>query len=180
MHKLSVAIAAIAAIATPVVAQTAVGERMIASVKATGWVFFGDNQTRQRVADAAAQGGSAIRITIPNDGGAVNAATGQSPIKAKITTGDKVRITAWLKGVSTASGGPAKAIVKLKDAGKPYKTYAEQTFDLTNEWKPYSIEYVATQDFPAGSTNMIVQFALGRQVVDVGHATSAIVGGNEN
>ncbi len=175
MNKLSIAIATIAAIATPVAAQTAAGERVIATVKATGWVFFGDNQTRQRVADAATQGGSAIRVTVPNDGGAVNAATGQSPIRTKIATGDQVRVTAWLKGVSTAAGGPAKAIVKLKDAGQPYGTYAEKTFELTSEWKPYSIDYVATRDFPAGSTNMIVQFALGKQVVDVGHATATII-----
>ncbi|WP_162236452.1 carbohydrate binding domain-containing protein [Sphingomonas sp. Leaf25] len=162
-------------IGAPTIAQTATGDRVIASVKATDWAITGDNQAHERVADAKAEGGTAIRITVPNDGGSTAGAAVQTKVNTTITTGDRVRVTAWLKGVSTVAGGPAKAIVKLKDSGKSYGIYAQKTFELTSEWKPYSAEFVATRDFAAGSTAMVVQFAVGRQVVDVGQATTTIV-----
>ena len=170
-----IAAVALTVSAVPAVCWSADGARIIASINANGWIVFGSNQTHEKVADATVPGKAAIRISVPNDGGPTGGATGQSVVKADIKQGDTVRVTAWFKGVSTVSGGPARAIVKLKDADKPYKPYGEKAFELTRDWKPYSIDYVAERDFPARSLNIVVQVALGRQTVDVGPASAEIL-----
>ena len=169
------AITALTLASAPAIALVADEARSLASINGSAWVFYGNNHTHQKVSDSTIPGKAALRIVIPNDGGAASGATGQSPIKSAIKEGETVKVTVWLKGVTTASGTPAKAIIKLKDAAKPYGNYAEQTFDLANDWKPYSIDYLPQHDFPAGSLNMVVQLALGRQTVDVGPAKAEIV-----
>jgi len=149
--------------------------RTIASINAPAWIFFGDNQATAKVKDDTVPGNAAIRVTVPKAGGQPSGASGQSKVSAEIKQGQKVRVTVWLRGVETLGGALPRGIVKLKDAAVPYANHAEQTFDLSSNWKPYSIEYTAVRDFPAASLNMVVQLALGQQTVDVGPATTVIL-----
>jgi len=154
---------------------TSAEQNVVAKVPVSAWIVWGKNQSNARVPDMSVEGKKAVRITIPNAGGQPGDATVQSPIKAAIRQGDRLRMSVWLKTSASAPGAPGRAILKLKQAKPPYGNLAEQTVDVGPDWKQYVLDHVAAQDIPAGSTNVTVQLGLGQQTVDVGPASVAVV-----
>lgn len=169
---LSAAAVVVAAIAGTAGAQN--GGSVIAKVPVHGWIIWGKNQTNSRVNDAAVEGKKAVRVVVPTASSRPGEATAQSPIKGAVPQGSKLRMTVWLKASGTSAGEPGRVILKLKQAKPPYGNLAEQKVDVGSEWKAYSIEHVAAQEIPGGSTNVTVQMSIAPQTIDVGPASVTI------
>lgn len=171
------ALSATALVAAAIVAGTAGaqdGGSVIAKIPVYSWIIWGKNQTNSRVSDAGVEGKKAVRVVVPEASSQPGEATAQSAIKGAIPQGGKLRMTVWLKASGTAAGEPGRAILKLKQAKPPYGNLAEQKIDVGPEWKAYSLEHVAAQAIPGGSTNVTVQMSIAPQTIDVGPASVTI------
>lgn len=115
------------------------------------WTTGGSEQSSTTVKDAAVPGGKAIEIT----------STGKN---SKYSANVSYRLTgAFRRGETITLSGLVKAAqptridlyVELADA--PYSRIGGGGIDVTTEWKPYTVTFVAPADREAGITRAIAQ-----------------------
>lgn len=167
MTKIKLVSALIAALTISTMPAIALADNQINKTYHYDWIVYGKNQVKATVSDKKVKGGKTLRITMPAVTESVGDATLQSIITGNAKAGDVVQGTVWLRCEKAPDGGPCKALLKLKQVQKPYKNYFEQVVEVGSDWKEYSFDYVAAEDFPGGSINLTVQVSYGQQVIDV-------------
>ena len=132
-----------------------------------GWTIYGP-QTNKRIKDANVQGGAAIEVVIPHNGGNNWDTAAQVTINKKVSKGDKIVAAAWLK----TKGDPASATLhmRLQVNAAPYTAYGEQDVTVGSDWQLYSLEATADQDYAANSTVLVIHLNTGKQTIDLGPA----------
>lgn len=133
-----------------------------------GWAVYGP-QSHKLIKDAAVQGGSAIEVKVPHDGGNPWDTSAQATITKKVVKGDKIVAAVWLK--SKNDGGAASTLhMRLQVNAAPYSAYGEQDVTVGADWQLYSLEATADQDYAANSTVLVLHLNTAKQVIDLGPA----------
>lgn len=131
-----------------------------------GWVIYGP-QTNKVVKDKAAQGGRAIEVKITSASGNMWEAAAQTAIIKPIKSGDKIMGAAWLRSV-TENGARANLNLRLQINSAPYTELGQTSISVGPEWQLYPIEAVATKDYAANSTVMVIHLASAKQTIYLG------------
>ncbi len=138
----------------------------IINVPADGWTIYGP-QTKKAVKDKTAQSGRAIEVKLPGTAANMWEAAAQTAIIKPIKAGDKIVGAAWLRALTDA-GGPANLNLRLQINSAPYTELKQVSVSVGPDWKLYSVEAVATQDYAANTTVMVIHLASAKQTVWLG------------
>lgn len=122
------------------------------------------------VDDSAAQGGKALRVTVPKKGQNNWDSVVESPIGKPVKAGDKLVLlfdARLVKGDGAAASAtiPYNAI-QLKAA--PYSAVISGPATIGAEWAPQKIEGRADKDYPAGALKATLQVGNAKQTIDFG------------
>jgi hypothetical protein len=140
-------------------------KRLVNSPNAKSWSIGGVSDAR-KVKDAGVQGEVAILVNVPGPGDAWAIGAGNL-LTRPITSGDKLVAAVWLK-VETDSGEPARihGLIQLADA--PWTPIAEKDFQVGPQWKLYTLEVEAKQDYARDKLNFSLHLKTGKQRVYIG------------
>jgi hypothetical protein len=154
------------ATAVPAHAQDDIVKHLISNPNVGSWQFYGQQQTNKKISDPAVQGGTAIEATATGVGNPYDAA-GQVEVNQKIVKGDHIMCAVWLK----AKTPPATTLhSRLQINTAPYTGLTETDFQITDQWKLYTMEVDADQDYAKGKLVFTVQLNGAKQTVDLGPA----------
>ncbi len=169
MKIISVMAAAAMLIAAPFAAHAEddITKRLVSNPNIGSYQIYGSGQTNKKVKDASVQGGQAVEIKATGNGNPWDGAA-QVEVNQKITKGDKLVCAIWLKGKSDS--GTVRVPGRLQINEAPYRAVADTSFDLTSEWKMYTLEAIADADYEKGKLMFVVQLNTGKQVVHLGPA----------
>lgn len=168
IKRLAVLTGLIATVAAtvPAYAQDDIVKHLISNPNVGSWQFYGQQQTNKKIPDPAVQGGTAVEATATGVGEPY-AAAGQVEINQKITKGDHIMCAVWLK----AKTPPATTLhSRLQINSAPYTALTESDFSITDQWKLYTMEIDADQDYDKGKLVFTVQLNGAKQTVDLGPA----------
>ena len=133
-----------------------------------GWSIYGA-QTNKTIKDSTVQGGMASEVNVPHTGGNNWDASAQVNITRKVIKGDKIVAAVWLKS-KTDTGAAATLHMRLQVNAAPYSAYGEQDVTVGSDWKLYSLEAKADQDYSANTSVLVIHLNTGKQTIDLGPA----------
>lgn len=120
--------------------------------------------------DPLVQGGKALRIDVSGKSERAWAVALSNPINKPVKAGDTLVLAFWArlekgeKGATTASL-PYNAV---QLAGAPYTALFKGDATIGPEWQMYETRGKADKDYSAGSLNVAIHLATGRQTIDIG------------
>jgi hypothetical protein len=160
-------------IAAPTLAQAQeddILKKTINNPNVASYQIFGTVQTNSNIKDETVQGGNARRVVISKAGANPWDAAAQTPITGKITKGDEIISAVWLKASATEGGAAGTVTLRLQQSGAPYTGLAQKTVTLSPEWKLYTVNAVAEDNYPKETANFAIQLAHAPQTIDIGPA----------
>ncbi|HEU0100366.1 MAG TPA: hypothetical protein VFQ67_16525 [Allosphingosinicella sp.] len=120
--------------------------------------------------DPAVQGGKALRIEVPGKSEKAWAVALSNPINKPVKMGDNIVLAFWARLAKGENGATSATLpynaVQLAEA--PYTPLFKDGVTIAPEWKMYEIRGRADRDYSAGSLNVTLHLATGRQTVDIG------------
>ena len=90
-----------------------------------------------------------------------------SPIQGAINEGDVIMLMYYARAAEPAEGGSSlHALIQLSAA--PYTSVFDMTAAISGEWNTYCAHRVATASLPAAKSNVSIQLATAKQVIELG------------
>ncbi|HTN40854.1 MAG TPA: hypothetical protein VLZ84_06860 [Asticcacaulis sp.] len=125
----------------------------------------------QSINDSKVEGGKAVEVKTPGTGGIweVGALRG---VDGAIAKGDHIIASIWVK-----SDVPAKAIFRI-EARADIARVGETSIDIGSDWSQQTLDFVATDNYPAGTTQVALLLNSGKQTIDLGPISVVNKGGN--
>ncbi len=119
------------------------------------------------VKDANVQGGMALEIKVPGASANPWDIAAESAVAGAIHKGDTVIGLVWLRCKNT-DATPCQVNVRIQGNTDPWPAVLQESEQVGSDWKTYTVQSVATQDFPKAGSAMDIHLATGKQVIDVG------------
>jgi hypothetical protein len=120
--------------------------------------------------EPAVQGGKALRVVVPGKSEKAWAVALSNPIDKPVKAGDNLVLAFWARLEKGENGATSASLpynaVQLAEA--PYTPLFKDSVTIAPEWKMYEIRGRADRDYSAGSLNVAIHLATGRQTVDIG------------
>jgi len=136
----------------------------------TDW-FINSAGPHQTIDDSKVEGGKAIEVQTPGTGGIWEVA-GIRAVDGGIAKGDHVVASVWVK-----SDVPAKVIFRI-EARADVARVGETSIDIGTDWSQQTLDFVATDNYPAGTTQVAILLNSGKQTIDLGPISIVDKGGN--
>jgi hypothetical protein len=160
------------ALAMPIVAQgqsdEELAKQMVNNADPSTYNVYGLPKKPKSVKDESVQGGRSLKVPVTGSGNPWDIGV-MVPITKPIHAGDKIQMMFYAKldkpeaGVTSAKTG---AGIQLATA--PYSSFMTQMFDITPEWKLFTLAGTADKDYPVGSLNASFQPNTGKHVFALG------------
>lgn len=129
---------------------------------------YGIDPKPKSVKDESVQGARAMKVKVTGGGNPWDVGI-SVPITKPIKAGDKIEMMFYAKYEKPAEGQTgAKIGAGIQLAAAPYSSFMTQTFDLTPEWKLYTLTGTADKDYATGAVNASFQLNTGKHVVALG------------
>ena len=125
----------------------------------------------QSIDDAKVEGGKAVEVQATGTGGIWEVA-GIHPIDGGIAKGDHVVASVWVK-----SDVPAKVVFRIEMRAGAARV-GERNIDIDTDWSQQTLDFVAKDDYPAGTTQVALLLNSGKQTIDLGPISVVNKGGN--
>jgi hypothetical protein len=136
----------------------------------TDWTVY-SKVPHQSISDAKVEGGKAIEVKAPGTGGIWEVA-GIRPIDGGIAKGDHVVASVWIK-----SDVPAKVVFRIETRGAA-AFVGERHIDVGTDWSQQTLDFVAKDTYPAGTTQIALLLNSGKQTINLGPVSVVNKGGN--
>ena len=122
------------------------------------------------VADAAVQGGKALRVGVAKKGQNNWDSVVESAISKPVKAGDKLVLAVEARLEKGDSGATTAKIpyVAIQQKAAPYKGIVSGEVSVGTEWKLHQIEGRADKDYPADALKATVQLGNAKQTIDLG------------
>lgn len=118
------------------------------------------------IKDEKVQFGSAIRIEATGSGDAW-AIGANSPLTAPVKKGDKVMVAFYAR-LEKGDAPTAPVTGQLQLSAAPYTTLFGKPFQVTPEWKLYSVAGHADRDYAKGELAAAIHLNGGKHTLDIG------------
>ena len=120
--------------------------------------------------DESVQGGKAVRIAIGGKGTNPWDISAANPIEKPVKAGDTLILAFWARlekgeGGATSVTLPNNAVQLAKE---PYTALFSGPVTIGPEWKMHEVKGKADKDYPAGTLNVSLHLATGKQTIDLG------------
>jgi hypothetical protein len=90
-----------------------------------------------------------------------------SPVQGAINEGDVIMLMFYARAAEPAEGGSSlHALIQLNSA--PYTSVFDMTSLISSEWSSYCAHRVASASLPAAKSNVSIQLATAKQVIELG------------
>ena len=133
--------------------------------------YIVDAGPHQAITDTKVEGGKAVEVQAPGTGGIWEVA-GIHSVDGGIAKGDHVVASVWIK-----SDVPAKVIFRVETRGAAARV-GEASIDIGTDWSKQTLDFVATDDYPAGTTQVALLLNSGKQTIDLGPISVVDKGAN--
>jgi hypothetical protein len=134
------------------------------------WIIYSAGP-HQSIDDTKVDGGKAVEVQATGTGGIWEVA-GIHPVDGGIAKGDHVLASVWIK-----SSVPAKVIFRIETRGAAARV-GEASIDIGTGWSQQTLDFVATDTYPAGTTQVALLLNSGKQTIDLGPISVVNKGGN--
>ena len=150
----------------------AILDQVINSPPVQSWQVTGLRATPRPVRAEGVLGEQAIRVAVPRPGANPWDISGQMPITGQINQGDTILLAVWARTHTPPDGERFGVIsgIRVQQSAAPYAAIAQDSATVPSEWTMVYASGVATQDYPAGSTNVSVHLAGAAQTIELGPA----------
>jgi hypothetical protein len=125
------------------------------------WAIHGVG-LHQSINDTNVEGGKAVEVQATGTGGIWEVAAIR-PVDGAIAKGDHVVASVWVK-----SNVPAKAVFRVETREGSRAGVGDRFIDIGTAWSQQTLDFVAADDFPAGTTQVALLLNSGKQTVDLG------------
>ena len=120
------------------------------------------------VIDISGQGFTrALRVKVRKASTETNATQLTIPISAKVTVGDTLLATFWVRG-QAASSGPGRVEFLFEKTTDPWTKSVIQDASASQTWHRFQVPFSATQSYAPGEAMASFRFAFGSQLVELG------------
>jgi len=133
------------------------------------WAIYGTSP-HQPITDAKVEGGKAVEAQAPGTGGIWEVA-GIHWVDGGIAKGDHIVASVWVK-----STVPAKAVYRI-EARAGAARIGERTIDIGTDWSQQTLDFVAEDNYPAGTSQVAILLNSGKQTIDLGPISVVNKGG---
>jgi hypothetical protein len=161
VKKLIIAAVCIAALSLPVGA--ALADTPLNN-PANDW-YINTQGAHKDIQDAKAEGGKAVEIATSGTGGPWEVATIHG-LDGAIQTGDRVTASVWLRAAS-----PGSIVFKVETRAEPWTALVEKQVQVNPDWQLQTVEFTATKDYPAASTQVALLLNTAKNTIYVGRLT---------
>lgn len=166
--KIHAALLAASALILASAASAQTGTPILAAT--TDWTIYsaGPHQT---INDTKVEGGKAVEVQATGVGGIWEVA-GIRPVDGGIAKGDHVVASVWIK-----SDVPAQAVFRIEMRAGAARV-GERNIDIGTGWSQQTLDFVATDNYPAGTTQVALLLNSGKQTIHLGPVSVTNKGGN--
>jgi hypothetical protein len=134
------------------------------------WDIFSGG-AHQAITDTKVEGGKAVEAVTTGTGG-IWEVSGMRPIDGGIAKGDHIVASVWIK-----SNVPAKVVFRVEArAGARDRVY-DRFIDVGTGWSQQTLDFVAENTYPAGTTQIALLLNSGKQIIDLGPVSVVNKGG---
>jgi hypothetical protein len=130
--------------------------------------LYGITPAPKSVKDDSVQGGRALKVKVTGAGNPWDVGV-SVPLTKPIRAGDRIEMMFYAKIDKPAEGETSGRLgggIQLSQA--PYSSFMTKDFEITPEWKLYTLSGVADKDYPKGAVNAAFQLDTGKHVVALG------------
>ena len=127
----------------------------------TDWDIFSAGP-HQSINDAEVEGGKAVEAQTTGTGGIWEVAA-IHPVDGGIAKGDHVVASAWVK-----SNVPAKVVFRIEARAGSRARVDDRFIDIGASWSQQTLDFVAADNHPAGTTQVALLLNSGKQTIDLG------------
>lgn len=124
-------------------------------------------QTNFMIKDPKVQGGMGVEVKIAAASANPWDSAAETQITGAIHKGDKIIGAVWLRCKNT-DGTPCQVNLRIQGNQAPWPGLIQDSDQVGGDWQMYSVQTVATQDFPKATSAMDVHLATTKQVIDIG------------
>ena len=125
----------------------------------------------QVISDSKVEGGKAVEALTTGTGGIWEVAA-LHPVDGGIAKGDHIVASVWVK-----SNVPAKAIFRVEARAGSRPGVGDRSIDIGTTWSQQTLDFVATETYPAGTTQVALLLNSGKQIIDLGPVSVVNKGG---
>jgi hypothetical protein len=134
------------------------------------WNIYGAGP-HQAIDDTKVEGGKAVEAQTTGAGGIWEVAAIR-PVNGGIAKGDHVVASVWVK-----SDVPAKAVFRIEARAGSRVGVSDRFIDIGTAWSQQTLDFVATDNYPAGTTQVALLLNSGKQTIDLGPISVVDKGG---
>ena len=124
----------------------------------------------QSINDAKVEGGNAVEAQTTGTGGIWEVAAIR-PVDGGVAKGDHVVASVWVK-----STVPAKVVFRIETRVGAVRVF-DRFVDVGTDWSQQTLDFVATDNYPAGATQVALLLNSGKQTIDLGPVSVVDKGG---
>jgi len=125
------------------------------------WDIFSGGP-HQPISDPKVEGGKAVEALTPGTGG-IWEVSGMRPIDGGIAKGDHIVASVWIK-----SDVATKAVFRVEARAGSRDRVSDRFIDVGTAWSQQVLDFVATDNYPAGTTQVALLLNSGKQTIDLG------------
>jgi len=125
----------------------------------------------QPINDPKVEGGKAVEAQTTGTGGIWEVAA-IHPIDGGIAKGDHVVASVWVK-----SDVPAKVVFRIEARAASRDRVSDRFIDIGTAWSQQTLDFVASDNYPAGTTQVALLLNSGKQTIDLGPVSVVDKGG---
>lgn len=134
------------------------------------WTIY-SKEAHQAIDDPKVEGGKAVEAQAPGTGGIWEVGA-IHPVDGAIAKGDHIVANVWVK-----SSVPAKVIFRVELRAGAARV-GETSIDIGTDWSQKTLDFVATDNYPAGTTQVALLLNSGKQTIDLGPISVVDKGAN--
>jgi len=124
----------------------------------------------QSINDAKVEGGKAVEAQTTGTGGIWEVAAIR-PVDGGVAKGDHVVASVWVK-----STVPAKVVFRIETRVGAVRVF-DRFVDVGTDWSQQTLDFVATDNYRAGTTQVALLLNSGKQTIDLGPVSVVDKGG---
>ena len=125
----------------------------------------------QAIVDPKVEGGKAVEAQTTGTGGIWEVAAIHA-VDGGIAKGDHVVASVWIK-----SNVPAKAVFRVEARAGSRPGVGDRFIEIGTAWSQQTLDFVATDTYPAGTTQVALLLNSGKQIIDLGPVSVVNKGG---
>jgi hypothetical protein len=125
----------------------------------------------QPISDTKVEGGKAVEALATGTGGIWEVAA-LHPVDGGIAKGDHVVASVWIK-----SNVPAKVVFRVEARAGSRPGVGDRFIDIGTDWSQQTLDFVAKDNYPAGTTQVALLLNSGKQIIDLGPVSVINKGG---